>query len=216
MPASSKRSCLAVLRSIAGITQRDLAQFVDCAPVTVQSIELGKLRLSKRLAQRISLQTGVSLDWLLAGDYQTTPTCPREPGEPYTKRHYQMTRAEISDPRSDPSDLANAEAVVANAARQLARGLLTAYRRNQTIFLFYKLREFLEDFAAEFPPAKDLDPTGSLSKIMSQLHRLLVQAAKSKRISPAPAFGPKKRRSVNTVNTVNAVNGVNSVNSVNK
>src|SRR6266404_716242 len=132
MPASNKRSCLAVLRSIAGITQRELADMVDCAPVTVQSIELGKLRLSERLAQRISLQTSVDLDWLLAGDYKATPTCPREAGEPHTKRHYQMTRAEISDPRTAPFDLAHAEGVVTNAAWKLAGGLLTAYRKNKT------------------------------------------------------------------------------------
>jgi transcriptional regulator with XRE-family HTH domain len=181
MPASRKRSCLAILRSIAGITQSELAGMVDCAPVTVQSIELGKLRLSERLAQRISLQTGVGLDWLLAGDYTTSPTCPREPGEPYTKRHYDMTRAEISDPRTDPFDLAHAEGVVANAAAQLASGLLTAYRQNQTVFFYYKIRELLEDLGAEFPPAKDLPAEQDFSALMHQLHRHLVKIANTKR-----------------------------------
>jgi hypothetical protein len=67
------------------------------------------------------------------------------------------------------------------AAYQLFAGFLTAYRKNQTVFFYYKLREFLEEFGAEFPPAKDLDPTQTLSRMMSQLHQFLVEAAESKK-----------------------------------
>jgi len=152
---------------------------VSCAPVTVQSIELGKLRLSQKLAERIALQTGVSLPWLLQNDYTVPPTCGRDPGQPYAKRIYDWTRAEICDPRTEPADLAVAEGVVASAAHQLAAGLLTAYRRNQTVFFNYKLREFLEDFGTEFPPARDLDHTLSLGQMMGQLHQRLAKAAES-------------------------------------
>jgi transcriptional regulator with XRE-family HTH domain len=181
MPASSKKSCLAIVRSVAEITQKELAELVDCAPVTVQSIELGKLRLSQRLAKRIELQTGASLEWLLQNDYTVPPTCARDRGQPYTKRIYQMARAEISDPRTDPADLDFAEAVLTSAVHQLAAGFLKAYRRNQTVFFYYKLRELLEAFVAEFSPAKDLDPTLSIGKMMSQFHQLLAKAAESKK-----------------------------------
>src|SRR6266700_199773 len=99
------------------------------------------------------------------------------------------SRAEIIDPRTDPADLIIAQGVLDSAAHQLAAGFLTAYRRNQTVFFYYKLRELLEEFGAEFAPAKDLDPTGSLSQIMSQLHQLLVKAAESKK---TPRGGPKR------------------------
>jgi len=181
MPASSKRSCLAIVRSVAEITQKDLAEMIDCAPVTVQSVELGKLRLSQKLAKRIELQTGVSLEWLLHNDYTVPPTCRMEPGQPYTKRIYQMTRAEITDPRTDPADFIIAQGVLDSAGHQLEAGIVTAYRRNQTVFFYYKLREILDDFGAEFPPARDLDPTLSLSKKTAQLHQLLVKAAESKK-----------------------------------
>src|SRR6266700_4438501 len=150
------------------------------APVTVQSIELGKLRLSERLAQRVSLQTGVCFSWLLQNDYTAPPIWNRDARQPYTKRAYEMTRAEICNPRTDPCDLLLAEGVVAHATQQLAAGLLTAYRRNQTVFFYYKLREFLEDFTVEFPPARDLDRTQLLGKLMRHLHECLVEAAKSK------------------------------------
>ena len=180
MPVSSKKSCLAVLRTVAEITQKELAELVDCAPVTVQSIELGKLRLSERLAERISLQTGVTINWLMQNDYTVPPTWKRDE-RPYTKREYEMTRAEICDPRTDPGDLFFAEGVVAHAAHQLAAGLLTAYRRNQTVFFYYKLREFLEDFTAEFLPAKDLVANQSLDSVMRQLCQRLVEAAAAKK-----------------------------------
>src|SRR5712671_4496043 len=146
MPASSKKSCLAIVRSVAEITQKELAEMVDCAPVTVQSIELGKLRLSQKLAKRIALQTGASLQWLSQNDYKVPPTSNRDHGQPYTKRIYQMTRAEISDPRTDAADLVFAKGVLDSAAYELAAGFVTAYRRNQTVFFYYKLREFLEEF----------------------------------------------------------------------
>ncbi len=82
MPISVNRSCLAVLRSVAGITQKELARLIDCATVTVQSIELGKLALSRRLAERVSLQTGVSLEWLLKGDFKSAPISARDPQPP--------------------------------------------------------------------------------------------------------------------------------------
>ena len=58
---------------------------------------------------------------------------------------------------------------------------LPAYRRNQTVFFYYKLREFPEDFTFEFPPARDLDRTQLLGKLMRQLHKCLVEASESKK-----------------------------------
>ena len=49
--------------------QQQLADLVDCSRLTIQAIESGKLRLSERLAQRVWLQTGVSISWLLQHDY---------------------------------------------------------------------------------------------------------------------------------------------------
>lgn len=133
---------------------------------SVLSGELGKLRLSERLAQRVALQTGVSISWLLQNDYTVPPTWNGDPRKPYTKRAFDMTRAEICNPRTNPGDLAIAEGVVAHTAYQLAASLLTAYKSDHMFFSYYKLREFREDFTAEFPPAKDLDPTQPLGSLM--------------------------------------------------
>ena len=47
---------------------------MEKSTATIQAIELGKLKLSEELAIKISLETGVSAKWLLAGDVGAKPT----------------------------------------------------------------------------------------------------------------------------------------------
>lgn len=73
-----------------------MASIIKRSPATIHSLETGRLALSESLATQISLETGVSLSWLLAGD-------PRKPmvgrdGEPYSKKVFEQTQAkQISD-----------------------------------------------------------------------------------------------------------------------
>ena len=59
MRPSPQRHTLAVLRTLIGLTQKEMAQLLDCSTPTIQAIELGKLKLSLDLAQRVQFQTGV-------------------------------------------------------------------------------------------------------------------------------------------------------------
>ena len=68
MPASKFVNVLAVLRKQLSLKQGELAELAGCSISTIQAIEVDKLKLSKSLASRISLQTGANLDWLLAND----------------------------------------------------------------------------------------------------------------------------------------------------
>jgi transcriptional regulator with XRE-family HTH domain len=78
MPASKEVHCLAVMRRILRLKQSELAALAECSIATIQSIELNRLKLSKGLAARISLATGVNLDWLLENDINQ-PMPPLEP-----------------------------------------------------------------------------------------------------------------------------------------
>jgi len=64
----AKRHVLADIRIECGLTQPELAKILDCAAVTVQRIEQGKLGLSEDLARKIEQEIDVSASYLLAND----------------------------------------------------------------------------------------------------------------------------------------------------
>ena len=139
MRPSLGKSSLAVLRSIAGLTQGELAQLVRTSRPTIQAVELRKLPLSRRLAERISLHTGASMDWLLKNKYKVQPTCERDVLMPYNKEVFEWTRAEIEDPRTDTADLLVQFKTLGSIYWRLAAMLLQAYRANKLVYFQHNL-----------------------------------------------------------------------------
>src|SRR5260221_9475145 len=76
MPASKRSHVLAILRKNLALRQTELAEMVGCSVATIQSIEVGRLKLSKSLAERISMATGADANWLLRNDV-SEPMPPR-------------------------------------------------------------------------------------------------------------------------------------------
>jgi transcriptional regulator with XRE-family HTH domain len=91
MRRSPKRHPLALLRLTLGLTQKEMAGLAGCATITIQSIERGKLALSGKLAEHISAITGVSEDWLVAGDPGAEMIA--EDGSLYTCEKFEERRA---------------------------------------------------------------------------------------------------------------------------
>ena len=96
MKPSTLRHPVAVLRQkICRLYQKEFADKIGCSRIYVQKIEQtpahGGQKLSPKLAQRICLETGVSLDWLLAGDPDAPPVSAK--GEPYTRQIYEKVQA---------------------------------------------------------------------------------------------------------------------------
>lgn len=85
------KHALAALRRIIGLEQKQLALLVGCSLPTIQAIEYRKLKLSEKLGEKISCETGVGLDWLMASD----PTKPAvdASGAPYSKATFEKQRA---------------------------------------------------------------------------------------------------------------------------
>jgi hypothetical protein len=82
MPATKQKHVLAVLREYLGATQGQFAIWCGCSAFTIQSIEVGRLALSKKLAERISLVTGVPAEWLLKNKFDSPmPSLVRPKGE---------------------------------------------------------------------------------------------------------------------------------------
>lgn len=101
MRPSPFRHPLAVLRSIAGITQKELATISGCSTPTIQAVELGKLKLSESLALKIAHATGVDVAWLLDGDPAVEPRMgvvapwQEKDGSEYDRGHYEYYRSFI-------------------------------------------------------------------------------------------------------------------------
>ncbi len=140
----SKENVIRVLRRICGLTQAELAGILDCARLTIVELESVKLQLSQGMAERISLHTGASKVWLLEGNCRRAPVCERDPQRPFTKEVFEMTRAEVLDPRMEPGDLAMIYGVLETDCAQLRAIAWEAYRKNDIIYFYYKTREFLK------------------------------------------------------------------------
>jgi DNA-binding XRE family transcriptional regulator len=62
----ARRHPIADIRIRVGLTQPEFAHVIGCSCITVQKIEQGHLRLSKRLALNVEKHFGVSVDYLLS------------------------------------------------------------------------------------------------------------------------------------------------------
>jgi transcriptional regulator with XRE-family HTH domain len=88
---------LARLRERLGdMPQKQLADLAGCSTATIQAVELLKLKLSSGLAFKISQATGISYDYLLAGDPNKAPV--NHNGQPYSEAD--LIRAQDEDLRT--------------------------------------------------------------------------------------------------------------------
>ena len=166
-----------------------MAELVGTSRPTIQAVELGRLSLSRRLAERVSLHTGASMRWLLDNQYKVRPTCHRDAHAPYTKRIFDMTRAEIDDPRTHALDRLVQYNTLGSVYWRLAAMLLQAYRVHKTIYFQHTLRLFLEDLEVQFPRAHDLPMSDDPKETGVNLWNLLGKASKA----PQPVARPKRR-----------------------
>src|ERR1700690_2561225 len=99
MRRSPQSHTLAVLRILVGLTQKEMAAVLRCSAPTIQAIELGRLKLSEKLAGLASLKTGINLAWLLDNNVTQAPIDTK--GKLYTKATFEKVQA-INDIKKDP------------------------------------------------------------------------------------------------------------------
>jgi transcriptional regulator with XRE-family HTH domain len=90
MRPSPKRHNLARLRLFLKLGQNETAELAGCSRDTIQSVELGRLRLSERLARKISDATGIAADWLLENNLKAPLLSVHR--EPFTIDDYEVAR----------------------------------------------------------------------------------------------------------------------------
>src|SRR5580700_991782 len=93
---SRQKTTVAALRQKLGLSVEEFGQLIGKSISTVTKLENGLLKLSVETAIKISNETGVDLQWLMAGDpkedaYSTDEVWDRK--EPYTKELFERIQA---------------------------------------------------------------------------------------------------------------------------
>jgi transcriptional regulator with XRE-family HTH domain len=132
-----------------GLGQKEMAELAGCSKATVQSVELGKLKLSDDLAARIAAATGISLGWLLKGNLKAPPTDRFD--APYSKAVFEDYRARRYAEKEFPA--IQVEAVkwfLEQRLCEMAGLLYSACKRRQAPLFAYRVSTFIEALEKEF------------------------------------------------------------------
>jgi len=148
MRISNQSHTLAVLRLLAGLTQKEMAAALHCSAPTIQAVELGRLKLSEKLAGLASHNTGINLGWLLENDVAKPPIDVQ--GRPYTKATFEEFQA-VADIKKDPQ-MENEMALFCRdqIVSRLHALLLRAYLDNNTDLCAYKLSKAFAELEKQF------------------------------------------------------------------
>ncbi len=147
MRPSPQRHTVAVLRQIIGLGQKELAELVECSRPTIQAVELGKLKLSDKLASRIARETGISLKWLMDDNVNAPPV--ERDGDPYSRQVFERVQSNVLFQDAGVVDGLVRMSLVLNTSR-IAAILLAAYKRGKFPLCSYKLGKALEELSDEF------------------------------------------------------------------
>ena len=139
----TERHPLAVLRRVIGKTQPAMAKMLGCSAATIQSIEVGRLKMSESLAQKISRKTDISPAWLLQGDSVAPPV--DTTGAPYTQESF-----ELNQPILHPLPVIGVSDWLSGIWRQVLGILASAHKRGELPLCEYKLKESLRALEKRF------------------------------------------------------------------
>jgi hypothetical protein len=121
---------------------------LDRSPVTIQKIELNKLTLAQSLAQEISNQTGVSLEWLLKNDVNAPIVDIR--GEAYTSKSFQEFQAAALWRKVPAVGIMESTHMGVTARRRIDSLILRAYKSDAIPLLAYRLSAALSVLEKDF------------------------------------------------------------------
>lgn len=148
MRVSNQSHTLAVLRILVGLTQKEMAEALECSTPTIQAIELGKLKLSDRLAELCSLKTGICLKWLQKNDVTQPPV--DIVGRAYTKSTFEDYQAHGSFHQDQFGGALSTVFCRSTNIRRLEALILRAYTDDKMPLCAYKLAQAFENLEKEF------------------------------------------------------------------
>jgi transcriptional regulator with XRE-family HTH domain len=169
MRRSFHRHPVAILREKCGLYQKEFADLIGCSRIYLQKIEQtpahGGQPLSQKLAQRIFHETGVSLDWLRAGDPSVPPISGR--GEEYTEEIFERAQAEKKYFDRPHPWFQNLDAL--NCCARVVAILQSASKRNNYYMAMWKLGAALDALRKEFGQEPGTESTNKQVALLKPL-----------------------------------------------
>jgi DNA-binding XRE family transcriptional regulator len=192
-----KRSGFAKLGKTGAIGQKAFANLIGTTEHTVVSLEIGRLKLSRKLAWDIARATGVGLRWLLDGN-------PKSPivnfaSRPYTKKDFEQA-TKRSGQKEFAQKVTNDYAVTFYA--DIRAILSNAIKSDLAEVATRRIKRFLDQCHREFDPNFELREKREFEQALltpaQQAARIRKRDAKAraheKRIGPNSTRRPKRKR----------------------
>jgi len=151
MAQSAKRTTVAVLRNMLGLSVAEFAKVIGRQVPTVQSLESGRLKLSEKTAQQIALATGIDTAWLLDGDLTAKPVSHWAGNDghpiPYSRTVFELSQSANDESRARyaVTDLSHAQIQIEaiSSALDWFPILASAHKRGEGALAIFALREHL-------------------------------------------------------------------------
>jgi hypothetical protein len=93
---------------------------------------------------------------------------------------FNMTRAEITDPRIEPLDVVAIEGVVAAAYRQMCDAAWQAYRTDKIVYFHFIVRELLKELGNHWKDSRKLPDSSDVAQLFAEFAALMEQARTAK------------------------------------
>jgi len=170
MASLKKKTCLSILRSIIGPelgSEEPLAKKIGRSVSWLKQASSGHLPLTPKTASAIAYETGVSLDWLLAGNTSVPPV--DSDGRPYTLESYARQRDKNNRAATSGTD-AKLDSEIADSLALLIRVLIYSVSFNQAGMLSLCLEKFAREMAMRFGEAS----AGGRSRANAVVQNLLL------------------------------------------
>jgi hypothetical protein len=160
MARSKRKTTVAVLREILGLDgQQDyFATLIGKSPSWVRHASCGLLSLTREAAYQIAFATGVSPEWLLAGDVGKPPIT-SDHSSPYSRNaflEYQTKKKSSFPELTDPL----AEAATKEIPKSLLKILSAIHASGDVSWRLRENLESLEGFANHFDPENQVPHSG--------------------------------------------------------
>lgn len=156
MRISKQTHTLAVLRAAIGpeTRQKEMAGVLGFSIATIQSIEIGRLKLSQKIAEKIAAETNVNLKWLLDDDV-SKPIIDGH-GIPYTRDTYGDWRQYLQNPKRQIDDPLHAGSITIAGVSSLLSTLANACEHGRFNACVHRMLESMKKLGDEFGPGLPL------------------------------------------------------------